>query len=678
MRVTDRVADFVQDVVTGPGLQKYGLDNPSRQITLRSAVGDTNSVIAQLLFGAATTNQIYVKRADEDFVYALATADLSPAAGQRLVFPRTPHLEFPRDERRAGHAAAKWKNARSLIRTGTNQWSLAAGSQGIINPPAVEETVHRLGDLTVAGWIGRNYTAAEATQQFGLNTNNLSLTIELKSGEKYSLDFGAQVAQTALAAVTLDGERWAFVFPPVLFPLVAEQSDHSVERPVICPASGANAASPSAAPGSRSGPLVLLLLAAFAWFNVVGLPGFLKTRLVTALHQRGVELEFTRMRLRIIHGLICDNVRFGWAKNSGSSVLTAREVQLRLNFPALLRRRWQVDGLVLRQGNFILPLSPTNSLALTNLQSELRFAADDTWALDQFRADFAGAKISLRGEISHAAEIRQWKMFSGSEARDHGSVQATLNQFSRTLEQIHFAGRPELNVRLNGDARDVHSFALHVNARVPGVATPWFAAQDLQFTARLAAPADAPTNCDPAWSFWTNLQPFRLDWIARGAELRSDKLDTGAVECDGFWIAPELAVTKLSARLGGGQLDAAAKLDVATRELNFTNESAFDLHAVAALLTEKTARAAGGNFLDAAAGAAGHRRAGFARVDQRACPTGATTSSRACGCAANWPSPTRWRTTACRWIPCGRISAMKIWSGNCRIWNWRRAGRSWI
>ena len=60
---------------------------------------------------------------------------------------------------------------------------------------------------------------------------------------------------------------------------------------------------------------VLLLLAAFAWFNLVGLPGFLKTRLVTALHQRGVELEFTRLRLRIIHGLICDNVRFGCGEN---------------------------------------------------------------------------------------------------------------------------------------------------------------------------------------------------------------------------------------------------------------------------------------------------------------------------------------------------------------------------
>src|ERR1700733_7117829 len=109
---------------------------------------------------------------------------------------------------------------------------------------------------------------------------------------------------------------------------------------------------------------MLLLLAAFGWLNVVGLPGFLKTRLVAALHERGVELEFTRMRLRIIHGLICDNVRFGWAKNSDSPVLTAREVQLQVNFPALLHLRWQVDGLVLRNGDFTLPLSPTNSLAL--------------------------------------------------------------------------------------------------------------------------------------------------------------------------------------------------------------------------------------------------------------------------------------------------------------------------
>ena len=37
---------------------------------------------------------------------------------------------------------------------------------------------------------------------------------------------------------------------------------------------------------------MLLLLAAFARLNSVGLPDFVKTRLVAALHERGVELEF--------------------------------------------------------------------------------------------------------------------------------------------------------------------------------------------------------------------------------------------------------------------------------------------------------------------------------------------------------------------------------------------------
>ena len=101
--------------------------------------------------------------------------------------------------------------------------------------------------------------------------------------------------------------------------------------------------------------VLLLLLAAFGWFNLVGLPNFLKTRLVTALHERGVQLEFSRMRLRIIHGLICDNVRMGEATTSDGPVLTAREVQLRVNFPALLRLHLQVDGLVVREGNLTFP-----------------------------------------------------------------------------------------------------------------------------------------------------------------------------------------------------------------------------------------------------------------------------------------------------------------------------------
>jgi hypothetical protein len=337
--------------------------------------------------------------------------------------------------------------------------------------------------------------------------------------------------------------------------------------------------------------VVLAGLCAFAWFNLVGLPGFLKTRLVTALHERGVALEFSRMRLRLVHGFVCDNVRVGAAKTSDRATFAAREVQLRLNFSALLHRRLLVDGLVVRNGIFTLPLTATNTLALTNLQTELRFAADDTWSLDNFSADCNGVRLLLSGEVAHAPEVRRWKMFSApagaAPATDHGAPATSLRNFSDTLQQIKFTGRPQLTVRLDGDARDVHSFTLRLNATAPGVRTPWFAARNLQATANLTAPADVTTNFDAAWGFWTNLQPFRLAWMARAADVQALNVTADAVACEGVWRAPELAVSELSARFGGGKFFLGARLDVATCAVTFTNDSDFDLHAVAGLFTDK-------------------------------------------------------------------------------------------
>jgi hypothetical protein len=213
-----RVAEFVKDVVTAPDLPTYGLATPTRLITLRSVAGDTNSVMVQLSFGTNQNNEVFVRRSDEDFVYAVTVED----------FNRLPEAAWEFRERRIWDftegdvvqiTLRQNGKTRQIVRNGLNKWSLAAGSQGIINPPAIEETAHRFGGLTAAGWVGRNVTEPE---KFGLNTNNLQIVIELKNSTKYTVDFGAELpaSQTALAAVMLDGERWAFVFPPVLYQFV--------------------------------------------------------------------------------------------------------------------------------------------------------------------------------------------------------------------------------------------------------------------------------------------------------------------------------------------------------------------------------------------------------------------------------------------------------------------------
>ena len=212
------VAEFVKDTATATDLQERGLATPSRQIFLRGTAGDSNSVLTQLIFGTNEPNRVLVKRGDEEFIYALKSEDVSrlPEAGWEF---RDRHVWNFTETNVASVTLRQYGKTRQMIRTGNNKWSLAAGSQGVINPPAIEETLHRLGELTAAGWVGCNVTAPE---KYGLNTNNLAIVTELKSGEKLSIEFGTELTQgqTALAAVTFAGERWVFVFPPVLYQFV--------------------------------------------------------------------------------------------------------------------------------------------------------------------------------------------------------------------------------------------------------------------------------------------------------------------------------------------------------------------------------------------------------------------------------------------------------------------------
>ena len=211
-----QVAEYVKDVVTGTDLQNVGLATNTRAITLRFANGATNS----LQFGSAETNKVFVKRGDESFVYALAAADADslPQFGWKFRERQLWNFSVTNVAQITLHQAGK---TRQIIRNAANRWALAPGSQGIVDPVGLEETAKLLGTAGAAVWVEKNFTEPE---KFGFGPNRLSVNFEMKTGETNTVDFGnefqTQSGPTALAAVTLDGERWAFVFPPVLYQLV--------------------------------------------------------------------------------------------------------------------------------------------------------------------------------------------------------------------------------------------------------------------------------------------------------------------------------------------------------------------------------------------------------------------------------------------------------------------------
>ncbi len=398
---------------------------------------------------------------------------------------------------------------------------------------------------------------------------------------------------------------------------------------------------------------VLALVCALLWLDKIGLPDFVKRPLIGALRQHGIELQFVRLRLNFAHGLEADNVRIG-GQSPDSPSLSFQEVQLQINYRALMHRKWQLDGVVLRQGKCVLPISATNgparSLTFDHIQTELRFETNDVWALDNFQATFAGAKFLLSGRLTHAPEIADWQIFHHKKPVTPGAAQSQLKRIGTALSQIHFDRMSQLNLRVTGDARDINTFFVFLAASAPAVKTPWGSGSNLELVAHTSVPMPAAgaapsapieiqwkaqvsrlktqlaeagqVSCAGSWRAPTEVKweaqlrqlksprvnagsitfsgvwqaPGGMEWQAQLARVESEKLSADFVSCGGSWHVPILEATNIYARLGGGQLQAAAWLNTRTREFSFTNSSSFDAQAIAALLTDKV-RARVGQFL---------------------------------------------------------------------------------
>jgi hypothetical protein len=235
--------------------------------------------------------------------------------------------------------------------------------------------------------------------------------------------------------------------------------------------------------------LILALLGALLYLTQIGLPDFAKQPLLDNLRARGLDLQFSRLRLSWQRGIVAESVRFGRADEPLSPELTVALVQLRLNHHALSRLQIQIDSLLLRQGHLVLPLTDTNQaprqLAVENIQTELRFLPGDEWAIEHFTAGFAGARIQLSGTVANASALREWKLLKAEQAAPVGAWRDRLREFADLMDRIRFSAPPTLRLDVRGDARNLASFGVRVLLSAPGADTPWGTVSQGRFSARL-------------------------------------------------------------------------------------------------------------------------------------------------------------------------------------------------
>ncbi len=217
-----QIVEFTKDVAIAPELPTYGLAPPARQYILRSAAtnapsGPTNPIIVEVDFGTNQAEKVFARRTDESCVYAVRLAD----------FQRLPVASWQMRERLiwnlstndvAGATVRQQGRVRQIVRNGPDDWSLAAGSQGVINVVAVEETVRGLCQLAAVAWVARG---DQERARYGFTDNGDRVTLDLKGGKKLSVDFSSKASsEVPIAAVTLDGQPWIFVFPTWLYDYV--------------------------------------------------------------------------------------------------------------------------------------------------------------------------------------------------------------------------------------------------------------------------------------------------------------------------------------------------------------------------------------------------------------------------------------------------------------------------
>lgn len=237
---------------------------------------------------------------------------------------------------------------------------------------------------------------------------------------------------------------------------------------------------------------ILLLVVLHLFLQRVGLPEWVKARIIGQMRAQGWEMNFSRLRLQWYRGIVADHLLLSRTNTINGPNLFVESAEFRLNFAALRHFDLHANSVLVQGGRLIWPLPATNGprqmLDLTRLQGELFFRPDNAWELRSLEGRAFGAHLRLRGDVTNASLIRDWKM-PRPEPKAREPRERPL--WSRLIEhsgKIKFDGTPELTVIFSLDAADGRS--LDVNARFSAQAfeSPWVGGTNFAVAARLLPP----------------------------------------------------------------------------------------------------------------------------------------------------------------------------------------------
>lgn len=262
------------------------------------------------------------------------------------------------------------------------------------------------------------------------------------------------------------------------------------------------------------------------FLNHVGLPDWLERRVEEQFLKSGWEVKFSKLRLRWYRGIVAENLQLQRTNRFDGPSLFLNTAEFRLNWQAFRHLDLEASGVMLSSGRLMLPVPGTNqpqrTLALESLGGELVFRPDDHWELKFIEADVLGTHVRIRGDITNAALLRNWKL---PEPRPKEPSVRPASDFWHALleaaEQVKFDGRPELSVIFGLDAQRWQQPDAKLKFTANALTSPWASGTNVNLSIDLLPPpqsndvirVDLKANAQFARTPWASATNLDLKFV---------------------------------------------------------------------------------------------------------------------------------------------------------------------
>lgn len=218
---------------------------------------------------------------------------------------------------------------------------------------------------------------------------------------------------------------------------------------------------------------VLILLLLLTWLRFVGVPDWVRLRVVHELAQRGIVANFRSLHFYWFRGLVAEDLRVAWGGPTGPRVAIG-EADLDLSPPPWPEARRLVRGLSVRRGTIVIPVLATNEspaeLRIDDLTADVRFPAGDLWEVPRLSGHALGLQVDIRATITNTAALRRQPTSPqpGESQRRNQLLRALL----REVESWSLDGQPRLSVSLQADGRNPAATSGDLYLDVPAARLP--------------------------------------------------------------------------------------------------------------------------------------------------------------------------------------------------------------